>query len=92
MTLTESIVEDAALTRFGELSYAVVHEPQMASCEPAAERDSFGQVVLVGQLREAVDQSNPPIPQSRTTTLRDKLPQRLRSGVLGVLASRSNAL
>ena len=45
MSLTESIVEDAALTWFGELGYAVGHGPQMTPGEPAAERDSFGEVV-----------------------------------------------
>lgn len=39
MTLTESIVEDIALTWYGELGYVVGHGPQMASGEPAAERD-----------------------------------------------------
>ena len=38
--LNESIVEDAALTWFGELGYAVGHGPQLAPGEPAAERDS----------------------------------------------------
>lgn len=40
-SLTESIVEDAALTWFGELGYAVGHGPQMAPGEPAAEREEF---------------------------------------------------
>jgi hypothetical protein len=39
MPLTESIVEDAALTWFGELGYAVGHGPRMAPGEPAAERE-----------------------------------------------------
>jgi type I restriction enzyme R subunit len=43
MSLTESIVEDAALTWFGELGYAVVHGPQMAPGEPAAERMNLNQ-------------------------------------------------
>ena len=30
MNLNESIVEDAALTWFGELGYAIVHGPHMA--------------------------------------------------------------
>ena len=47
MSLNESIVEDAALTWFGELANAVGHGPQLAPGEPAAERDSFGEVVLV---------------------------------------------
>ena len=38
MTLTESIVEDAALTWFGELGYEVGHGPHIAPGEPAAKR------------------------------------------------------
>ena len=37
-SLNEAIVEDAALTWFGELGYAVGHGPQLAPGEPAAER------------------------------------------------------
>ena len=44
MSLNESIVEDAALEWFGELGYAVGHGPHLAPGEPAAERDSFGEV------------------------------------------------
>ena len=51
MPLNESIVEDAALEWFGELGYAVGHGPHLAPGEPAAERDSFGEVVLVGRWR-----------------------------------------
>jgi len=54
MSLNESIVEDAALEWFGELGYAVGHGPHLAPGEPAAERDSFGDVVLVGRLRDAI--------------------------------------
>ena len=46
MSLNESIVEDAALEWFGELGYAVGHGPHLAPGEPAAERDSFGEVAL----------------------------------------------
>ena len=63
MTLTESIVEDAALEWFGELGSVVGHGPQLAPGEPAAERDSFGEVVLVGHLREAIRRMNPAIPE-----------------------------
>jgi len=58
MSLNESIVEDAALEWFGELGYSVGHGPQRAPGEAAAERDSFGEVVLVGRLREAIRQLN----------------------------------
>jgi type I restriction enzyme R subunit len=63
MTLNESTVEDAALTWFGELGYEVGHGPHLAPGEPAAERDSFGEVVLVGRLREAIRRLNPAIPE-----------------------------
>jgi type I restriction enzyme R subunit len=63
MSLNESIVEDAALEWFGELGYAVGHGPHLAPGEPAAERDSFGEVLLVGRLREAIRRLNPAIPE-----------------------------
>jgi len=63
MSLNESIVEDAALEWFGELGYAIGHGPQLAPGEPAAERESFGAVVLVGRLREAIRRLNPAIPE-----------------------------
>ena len=63
MSLNESIVEDAALEWFGELGYAIGHGPHLAPGEPAAERDSFGEVVLVGRLREAIWRLNPAIPK-----------------------------
>ena len=61
--LNESHVEDAALEWFGELGYAVGHGPKLAPGEPAAERDSFGEVVLVGRLREAIRRLNACIPK-----------------------------
>ena len=68
--IDESIVEDAALEWFGELGYAVGHGPQLAPGEPAAERDSFGEVVLVGRLREAIRRLNPAIPEEARATIR----------------------
>lgn len=64
MSLNEAIVEDAALTWFGELGYAVGHGPQLAPGEPAAERDSFSDVVLAEKLREALRRLNPTIPDA----------------------------
>lgn len=79
MSLNESIVEDAALEWFllrqgyggqvGELGYAVGHGPHLAPGEPAAERDSFGEVVLVRRLREAIQRLNPVIPEEARATL-----------------------
>lgn len=62
MSLKESIVEDASLERFGELGYAIGHGPHIAPGEPAAERGSFGEVVLVGRLRDAIQRLNPANP------------------------------
>ena len=70
----ESTVEEAALSWFDELGYQVAHGPQIAPGEAAAERDSFGDVVLVGRLRDAIDQFNPNIPaETRDEALRKVL-------------------
>ncbi len=50
MSLTEATVEQAALDWFAALGYSVAHGPDLAPGEPAAERESFGDVVLVGRL------------------------------------------
>jgi len=63
MSLDESHIEAAALEWFDELGYAVGHGPQLAPGEPAAERESFGEVVLVNRLREAIRRLNPDIPE-----------------------------
>ena len=74
MILNESVVEDAALTWFAELGYAIGHGPHIAPGEPAAERDSFADVVLVGRLREAIRRLNPSIPEdAREEALRKVL-------------------
>jgi len=96
MTLNESIVEDAALEWFGELvpqARELEHGPHLAPGEPASRdggRDSFGKVVMMGRLREAIRRLNPAIPPRTLATLRDPavagLP-RLLSGELSVAAA-----
>src|SRR5450759_611002 len=78
MTFNESTVEDAALSWFGELGYAVAHGPHLAPGEPASERDGFGDVVLVGRLREAIQRLNPDIPNE---ALEEALRKVLRLGM-----------
>jgi type I restriction enzyme, R subunit len=63
MSLSEATVEDAALTWFAELGYAVGHGPAMAPGEPAAERESFGEVVLVERLRHGLRRVNADLPE-----------------------------
>ena len=98
MSLNESIVEDAAREWFGELGFAAGHGPQLAPGEPAAEpacamhadrRDSFGAVVLVGRLREAIRRLNPAIPSRTLAILRDTLLPKLLSGELSVAGIES---
>lgn len=81
MPLTESTVEEAALEWFGSLGYALAHGPGIAPGEAAAERDSFGEVVLEGRLRDALRRLNPQIPdEAREEVLRRVL--RLTDGTL----------
>ena len=58
----ESMVEDAALSWFRDLGYAIAHGPHMAPGEPAAERNTFADVVLTGRLLSAIQRLNPTIP------------------------------
>ena len=74
MSLNESTVEDAALTWFAELGYAVAHGPDLAPGEPLAERDSFSDVLLLGRLRAAIARLNPALPaEARDESLLPKL-------------------
>jgi type I restriction enzyme R subunit len=59
---TESIVEDAALAWLGEVNYSVLHGPEIAPSELAAERASFGELVLAKRLRAALRKLNPTHP------------------------------
>ena len=71
---TESEVELAALEWFSRLGYAVLSGPDIAPGEPAAERESYDQVVLVGRLREAIGRLNPDVPgEAREEALRKVL-------------------
>ena len=60
--LTESTVEEAALEIFGALNYTILHGPTIAPGEMFAERTSYGDVVLLKRLREALTRINPQIP------------------------------
>jgi type I restriction enzyme R subunit len=69
MSLNESIVEDAALTWFEQLGYTVGHGSQMTPGEPAAERHTFGDVLLMKRLREALHRLNLTIPEEHVRML-----------------------
>lgn len=60
---TESTVEEAVLEWADGLAYAVLYGPEIAPEEPAAERESFGEVLLLmGRLRDAIERINPKVP------------------------------
>ncbi|MGY4328845.1 hypothetical protein ACVWWG_003262 [Bradyrhizobium sp. LB7.2] len=61
---TESVVEEAALDWLARLGYAVLHGPDIAAGEPAAERSDSGyrDVVLERRLRAALARLNPDLP------------------------------
>ncbi len=61
-TVNESLMEQVALTWLKGLGYATQFGPEMAPGEPAAERSSYGEVVLLGRLRAALARLNPDVP------------------------------
>ncbi|HRI12892.1 MAG TPA: hypothetical protein PLX89_07805 [Verrucomicrobiota bacterium] len=69
MSLTESIVEDAALRWFGELGYSCLGTEALTPSLSYGERESYGEVVLVGRLREALRRLNPAIPETVLPTI-----------------------
>lgn len=74
MNFDESTVEAAAISWFQKLGYQYLSGPDIAPGEPAAERDSFDDMVLVERLRRAIDRLNPSIPaDAREEALRKVL-------------------
>ena len=61
---TESIIEQAALAWLEAQGYAVLHGPDIAAGERAAERSDpdYRDVVLEGRLRQALARLNPDLP------------------------------
>ena len=59
---TESVVEQAALTWLESVGWQIRDGAEIASGEPAAERDDYAQVVLVQRLRDALARLNPTLP------------------------------
>jgi type I restriction enzyme R subunit len=84
MSLRESTVEDAAMGWFQDLGYAVLPGTQLAPGEPAAERESFSDVVLLGRLREAIRRLNRAIPLRGPSYLCGTLLPKLLSGELSL--------
>ena len=62
---------------FAKLRWA---KPSLESGEPAAERDSFGVVVLVGRLRKAIPRLNPDFPRGGRPVVADVATTRTEMG------------
>jgi len=60
--VAESTVEEATLCWFEELGYTVVNGPTIAPGEMFAERTTYGDVVLLQRLRDALSRINPSVP------------------------------
>lgn len=61
-TFTESTVELAALNWLAQVGYTPIHGGDIAPGEPAAERTSYADVILIGRLRAALERLNPRLP------------------------------
>jgi len=61
---TESTVEEAVREWTDGLAYAVLHGPEIAPGESAAERESFSDVLLMGRLSDAIERINPKVPDN----------------------------
>ena len=61
-SFSESTIEQAALAWLEALGYGVLHGPEIAPGEAAAERDSYEQVILESRLRQALQRLNPRLP------------------------------
>ena len=61
-TITEAIVEEAALAWLVDLGWQSAHGPDIAPDTPSAERLDYDQVVLARRLRDALAKLNPALP------------------------------
>src|SRR4030042_5947580 len=62
MNFRESIVEQASLAWLESLGYTIISGLEIAPGEAQAERENYGQVVLEGRLRQALQRLNPQVP------------------------------
>jgi type I restriction enzyme R subunit len=60
--IDESVIESAALDYLESLGYASLRGSDIAPSEPAAERESYSEVLLKDRVREALSRLNPALP------------------------------
>ena len=88
---TESVVEDAALAWLESLGWRVLHGPEIAPGELAAERTDYSQVVLERRLRDALARLNPAVPSEAIDDAFRKLEPRSQRARVDVRATARRA-
>ena len=89
MSVNEMTIEDAALEWFEELGYAVGHGPRIAPGEPAAERDSFAEVVqcrVAPTLIPAVSHGEKEEKRAAIRRLDFSIPEGVRAGLARIVS------
>ena len=76
-SLSESTVEDAALTWLGSIGWTVVHSRDTAPDAAHAERRDYGAVVLEARLRAAIAQLNSSLPDDALDDAQRRLVRRM---------------
>ena len=88
VSITEDIVELAALETLQELGWSYLHGSVIAPDGSAPERRSFGDVVLVGRLEAAVARINPDAPEAA----RNEAMRRVLTGELPSLVEENRRI
>ncbi|PSJ40592.1 type I restriction endonuclease subunit R [Allosphingosinicella deserti] len=88
MSITEDIVELAALETLQELGWSYVHGAILSPEGAAPERRSFGDVILVGRLEAAIGRLNPGAPE----TARNEALRRVLTGELPSLVEENRRI
>ena len=88
MSITEDIVELAALETLQEIGWSYLHGSVIAPDGSAPERRSFGDVLLVGRLETAVARINPDAPESA----RNEAMRRVLTGELPSLVEENRRI
>lgn len=78
MKFNEDTVELAAIDWLREIGYDYIHGGIIAPGEPAAERTSYNEVLLVGRLRSALERINGHIPRAVRADVVDEVIRRVQ--------------
>ncbi|MFZ4816504.1 MAG: type I restriction endonuclease subunit R [Phototrophicaceae bacterium] len=91
MPLNEDTVEQASIAWLQSVGYGYLHGGTIAPGEAAAERDDYGQVLLVGRLRAALARINGHIPAAVRAGVIDDVIRRLQRSTSQALIENHHA-